>query len=63
LQYFKPSTSFQNYSVELFTSIAQMEALLSEEMAHRLTWGNTLIGMVVRAKTLLVIWLKRSAIE
>ena len=24
----------------MFTSIAQMEALLSEEMAHRLTWGQ-----------------------
>ncbi len=24
----------------MFTSIAQMEALLSEEMAHRVTWGQ-----------------------
>lgn len=24
----------------MFTSIAQVEALLSEEVAHRVTWGN-----------------------
>ena len=38
--YFKSSTSFQNYSIEMFTSIAQVKALVSEEMAHRLTWGR-----------------------
>ena len=40
LMYFKSSTSFQNYSIEMFTSIAQVKALASEEMAHRLTWGR-----------------------
>jgi hypothetical protein len=40
LMYFKSSSSFQNYSIEMFTSIAQVEALVSEEMAHRLTWGR-----------------------
>ncbi len=40
LMYFKSSTSFQNYSIEMFTSIAQVKALVSEEMAHRLTWGR-----------------------
>jgi hypothetical protein len=38
--YFKSSNSFHNYSLEMFTSIAQIEALVSEEMAHRLTWGR-----------------------
>lgn len=40
LLYFKSSSSFPNYSVEMFTSVAQIEALTSEEMAHRLTWGR-----------------------
>ena len=40
LMYFKSSTSFQNYSIEMFTSIAQVKALVSEEMAHRLIWGR-----------------------
>ena len=40
LLYFKSSNSFHNYSLEMFTSIAQIEALVSEEMAHRLTWGR-----------------------
>ena len=40
LLYFKSSNSFHNYSLEMFTSIAQIEALASEEMAHRLTWGR-----------------------
>ena len=40
LLYFKSSGSFNNYSIEMFTSIAQIEALTSEEMAHRLTWGR-----------------------
>ena len=40
LLYFKSSNSFHNYSLEMFTSIAQIEALTSEEMAHRLTWGR-----------------------
>ncbi len=39
LLYFK-SSSFTNYAVEMFTSIAQIEALASEEIAHRLTWGR-----------------------
>ena len=38
--YFKSSTSFNNYCIQMFTSIAQIEALTSEEMAHRLTWGR-----------------------
>ena len=29
-----------NYSVEMFMAITQIEALASEEMAHRLTWGR-----------------------
>ena len=29
-----------NYSIEMFTSIAQMEALLSGKMAHWVTWGQ-----------------------
>ena len=28
------------YSVEMFTSIVQVEALASEQMAYRLTWGQ-----------------------
>jgi hypothetical protein len=43
LLYFKSSNSFHNYSLEMFTSIAQIEALASEETAHirhRLTWGR-----------------------
>ena len=39
LLYFK-SGSLNNYSVEMFMAIAQIEALASEEMAHRLTWGR-----------------------
>ena len=39
LLYFK-SGSLNNYSVDMFTAIAQIEALASEEMAHRLTWGG-----------------------
>ena len=35
----------------MFTSIAQVKALVSEEMAHRLAWGRfVIIGMVVLAK-------------
>jgi hypothetical protein len=40
LLYFKSSGSFNNYAIEMFTSIAQIEAITSEEMAHRLTWGR-----------------------
>ena len=40
LMYFRSSTSFQNYSIEMFTTIAQVKALVSEEMARRLTWGR-----------------------
>ena len=39
LLYFK-SGSLNNYFVEMFMAIAQIEALASEEMAHRLTWGR-----------------------
>ena len=39
LLYFKSSNSFTKYSIEMFTSIAQIEAIVSEEMAERLTWG------------------------
>ena len=39
LLYFK-SGSLNNYSVEMLIAIAQIEALASEEMAHRLTWGR-----------------------
>ena len=34
------SGSLNNYFVEMFMAIAQIEALASEEMAHRLTWGR-----------------------
>ena len=40
LLYFKRFNSFSNYALEMFVSIAQVEALASEEMAHRLTWGR-----------------------
>ena len=40
LMYFKSSTSFKNYAIEMFTWIAQIKALVSEEMAHRLTWNR-----------------------
>ena len=40
VMYFKSSTSFKNYSIEMFTWNAQVKALASEEMAHRLTWGR-----------------------
>ena len=40
LMYFKSSNSFKNYSVEMFTWIAQIKSLCSEEMAHRLKWGR-----------------------
>ena len=39
LLYFK-SGSLNNYSVEMFMAISQIEALASEEIAHRLTWGR-----------------------
>ena len=39
LLYFK-SGKLNNYFVEMFMAIAQIEALASEEMAHRLTWGR-----------------------
>lgn len=39
LLYFK-KFSFSNYSVEMFTSLAQVLAIESEEMAHRITWGR-----------------------
>jgi len=38
--YFKSSNSFIKYSIEMFTSIAQIEAIVSEEMAEQLTWGR-----------------------
>ena len=40
LLYFKSSNSFTKYSIEMFTSIAQIEAIVSEEMAEHLTWGR-----------------------
>ena len=49
LMYFKSSTSFKNYSIEMFTWIAQIKALVSEEMAHRLTWGPCLVVKLATA--------------
>lgn len=40
LSYFFRFNSFYKYAIEMFTSIAQVEALLSEEVAHRVTWGK-----------------------
>ena len=37
LSYFFRFNSFSKYAI---TSIAQVEALLSEEVAHRVTWGK-----------------------
>lgn len=38
LLYFKSTNSFSKYAIEMFTSIAQIEAIVSEQMAERLTW-------------------------
>ena len=40
LSYFFRFNSFTKYAVEMFTSIAQVEALLSEELAQRVSWGR-----------------------
>jgi len=40
LLYFKKFKSFSKYSIEMFTTLAQVQALESEQMAHRLTWGR-----------------------
>ena len=40
LSCFSRFSSFSKYALEMFTSIAQVEALLSEEVAHRVTWGK-----------------------
>lgn len=40
LSYFFSSRSFAKYAVEMFSSIAQVEALLSEEVAQRVSWGK-----------------------
>ena len=40
LSYFFRFNSFTKYAVEMFTSIAQAEALLSEEVAQRVSWGR-----------------------
>ena len=31
---------FFKFAIEMFSSIAQVKALLSEEVAHRVTWGK-----------------------
>ena len=40
LLYFKSWNSFKKYSIEMFTSIAQIEAIVLEEMAQWLTRGR-----------------------
>ena len=40
LLYLKSPNSFTKYSIEMFTSIAQIKAIVSEEMAKWLTWGR-----------------------
>lgn len=40
LTYFKANSNYSKYSLEMFISLAQTEALVSEEMAHRLKWGR-----------------------
>lgn len=40
LLYFRRFGSISKYALEMFVSIAQVKALTSEEMAHRLTWGR-----------------------
>ena len=40
LSYFFRFNSFTKYAMEMFTSIAQVEALLSEEVAHRVSFGK-----------------------
>ena len=40
LLYFKSSNSFTKYSIEMFTSIAQIEAIVPEEITEQLTWGR-----------------------
>ena len=40
LSYFFRFNSFSKYALEMSTSIAQVKALLSEEVAHRVTWGS-----------------------
>ena len=61
LLYFK-SGKLNNYFVEMFMAIAQIEALASEEMAHRLTWGDLSIGTEVLGKISHVTWPKKYAI-
>lgn len=38
--YFKSASTFSKYSLEMFTAIAQTEALMSEKLAHRVSWGR-----------------------
>ena len=40
LSYFQCFSSFGKYAIEMFTSIAQVEVLLSEELARRVSWGQ-----------------------
>ena len=40
LSYFHSTSSFSKYAIEMFTSISQVEALASEELAQRLSWGS-----------------------
>jgi len=38
--YFHSASSFSKYAIEMFTHISQVEALASEELAQRLSWGR-----------------------
>lgn len=40
LSHFQSVSSFSKYAIEMFTSISQVEALASEELAQRLSWGS-----------------------
>lgn len=40
LTYFRANSHYSKYALEMFISLAQTEALVSEEMAHRLKWGR-----------------------
>jgi hypothetical protein len=40
LLFLKSSNKFSKYALEMFTAIAQSEALFSEEIHHRVSWGG-----------------------
>ena len=40
LQQSKLNYSFSKHALKIFSSIAQVEALLSEDVAHQVIWGK-----------------------